>query len=158
MKSDYMKACLSAYFRFTNGCSCIATEAGSYSSDFLVVRKHKLVEVEIKVTKADLNADFRKPKHKIYESGRDSQWTPNQFYFAVPKELVAYAVSKCVDTPYGVMVVNESTRKYMWKDRVKVVKRAKKLHDRPVARVVIHTIYSRLASEMARLRINEQLK
>lgn len=128
-----------------------------YNSDFLVVRKHSLIEVEIKVSKADLTADFKKPKHQIFESGKDINWTPSQFYFAVPPELVEHAIAKCVDTPYGVMVIHDKKKRYLWPERVKVVKRAKKMHGRPVARIVLHRIYSRLSSEMTRLRIDAEL-
>jgi hypothetical protein len=203
MESSYIKACLSAYFRFSKQCHFIATEVGRFNADFLTVKKGMMTEVEIKVSKADLNNDFKKQKHQIYEQNA-SPWTPNYFYFCVPPELVDYAVAKCVDKPYGVMVakpaqsiakqtrwakdrktaertiekikgylenfelisIDESGRSYggveikykasayfPFKERVRIVKRAKKMNNNIPSRKIIHYIVARLASEMSNLRI-----
>lgn len=207
MDSGYMKAALSAYFRFKRGIKFIATECGYYNSDFLAITKKALIEIEIKISKADLNAEFKKPKHKVYADAR-SDWTPNQFYFAVPQELAEYAVAKCIDTKYGVCVIekaqgrrksaqyqwgkesidamkNRIKRSYdnvhfyepkpcdrwqgktilefehddilSWQDRVRVVHKAKKLHDRPPVNKIRHVMIARLSSEMANLRMKEQV-
>jgi len=148
-----MKACLCAYFRFSRGVGQIATEVGEFNSDFLAIRKGNMFEIEIKTSKADLNADFKKRKHTIYEQDK-SVWTPNYFYFAVPNNLVEYAFAKCVDNNYGVLEILESGP---WKERVRVVKRAKKLHNRFAPEKVKYYLINRLSSEMANLRINEQL-
>jgi hypothetical protein len=86
----------------------MATEVGRYNSDFLVKRKDQLIEVEIKVSKSDLNNDFKKDKHRIYESGR-SFWTPNQFYFAVPESIAEYAAAKIAGTKYGLLIIAPQT-------------------------------------------------
>lgn len=153
--SKYMKACLSAYFRFKRATSCIATEVGYFNSDFIAVGRSGFLEIEIKVSKADLNNDFKKRKHQVYESDKNNPWTPQQFYFAVPEELVDYALSKCVDKPYGVLAIREVDKgsNRSWMDRVRVVKRAKKIHNNPIQEKVKYIIYSRLASEMTNLRI-----
>lgn len=36
---------------------------------------------------------------------KKGRWVPNQFYFAVPPELVEHALNKCVGKPYGVMQI-----------------------------------------------------
>lgn len=153
--SKYIKACLSSYFRFKRQTSCIATEVGDFNADFIAVGRGGFLEIEIKVSKADLNNDFKKRKHQIYESKKNHAWCPQQFYFAVPEYLVDYALSKCVDKPYGVLAIRECNKKSnrSWMGRVRVVKRAKKLHNNPIQDKVKHIIYSRLASEMANLRI-----
>lgn len=180
----------------------MATETGKYYADFLVVDKLKVVELEIKTSKADLNNDFKKPKHRMYAAG-NSYWIPNLFYFAVPESMAEYAVAKCIDKKYGVVVIkkgvgrshrrcivdNETIQKRLkyfekrdegfelhntvdlgdgrtelfysfenhtpWKDRVKVVKRAKALHNREPDSRVIEVIIKRLSSEMANLRASE---
>ena len=152
MDSSYIKACLSAYFRFSKQTSIIATEVGMFNADFLAFKKGILTEIEIKVSKADLNNDFKKQKHQVYEQNA-SNWTPHYFYFCVPPELVEYAVAKCVDKPYGVMAVKESDTRLPFKERVRVVKRAKKMNNNITSRKVINYIVARLASEMSNLRI-----
>jgi hypothetical protein len=112
VKSDYIKACLSAYYRFGKQFHYIATEAGRFNSDFLAVKDNVCTEVEIKVSKADLNNDFKKDKHRMYANAK-SKYVPNYFFFAVPEELVEYAVAKCVDKPYGVLVVKKSAGKLL---------------------------------------------
>lgn len=153
--SKYIKACLSAYFRFKRATSCIATEVGYFNADFIAVGRNGFLEIEIKVSKADLNNDFKKAKHQIYATKKNDAWCPQQFYFAVPEELVEYALGKCADKPYGVLAVRECSdnSNRSWMDRVRVVKRAKKIHNNPIQPKVKNIIYSRLASEMTNLRI-----
>lgn len=206
MESSYIKACLSAYYRFAKQHHVIATEVGRYNSDFLTLKKNALTEIEIKVSKADLNNDFKKDKHQIYAQNL-SKWTPNYFYFCVPPELVEYAVAKCVDKPYGVMVAKpekgvatqhawardekdvkrrieklasylekfevievtprqhggfnikyKASAYFAFKERVRVVKRAKKMNNNIPDRKIVNVIISRLASEMANLRIEFERK
>ena len=204
MNSSYIKAVLTANYRFGKQCHLMATECGRYNADFLAIINNKLIEIEIKTSKADLNNDFKKPKHRIYASG-NSYWTPNEFYFAVPEELVEYAVAKCVGKKYGVIRIiksgdrvkkscylaktmdedkkiaklkriyeevddievvdvlfsNDRMIKFTcidyspWKERSRIVKRAKKLHDRVPNIKVEKIIIARLSSEMANLRSSE---
>lgn len=42
MNSKYIKACLSAYYRFNKQVRLIATECGKYNSDFLSIQNNKL--------------------------------------------------------------------------------------------------------------------
>lgn len=156
MNSDYIKACLAANFRFIKRCAIMATEVGYFNSDFLVIRDNKLVEVEIKLTKSDLLADFRKDKHAIFENKvepnkRQKDFIPNFFYFCVPPELVEVAVSKCIGKKYGVLKVLDRGR---YCDRIRVIKQASKLHENNVTEQVKTKIFSRLSSEMANLRID----
>ena len=153
MDSKYIKACLSPYFRFKQQCKIIATEVGQFNADFVAIRNKELIEVEIKTSRADLNADFKKKKHLLYTSGRQ-HWIPNYFYFAVPQALVEHAVAKCADNGYGVMVIDDNKKPFV--DRVRVVKRSKKLHTRLPTDKVIADILARLSSEMANLRIDQQ--
>ena len=112
VNSDYIKVVLLHNFRFQKQFKYVTTEAGRYNSDVLAINKSgKLVEVEVKVSKTDLTADFRKPKHLIYQQKPEFKWTPHQFYFAVPKEIVEFAIAKTVGKPYGVIVVEDPTQK-----------------------------------------------
>jgi hypothetical protein len=157
-----------------------------------------MIEIEIKTSKADLNNDFKKPKHRIYET-KQGPWVPHQFYFAVPEELVEYALTKCVGKPYGVIKilnpeskqrftaycalnekslerrikqvegyggieldvdVYEETRYRITyyvegavqiKDRAKVIKRAKDLHNNPISGKIVNQVIKRMSSELANL-------
>lgn len=212
MNSTIMKAILSANFRFQKQFYLCATEAGRYNSDFFAIKSNgTMVEIEIKISKADFNNDFKKDKHRIYENAK-SYWTPNYFYFAIPNDqkLIDYAVGKLADSKYGLIVIKdkETIRKssvsydatvegktwrslerqkqwleqyrpdarileakinpedatrssiyYEWNDvlamqeRVKVLKKAKKLHKGIANDKVKQQITARLTSEMANLRI-----
>lgn len=202
MKSSYIKACLSAYYRFGKGNKLIATECGRFNADFLTIKNNQLTEIEIKVSKADLNNDFKKPKHRIYASN-SSPWVPNYFYFCVPAELLDYAIAKCADKPYGILVAKpqhgiqkqkwsarddadvkrrveqlkksrenfklleirdckygsgkdiifEASVHFAYKERIRVIKRAKKMNDNIPQRKIVNYLIARLSSEMANLRI-----
>lgn len=204
--SNYMKAALCTYYRFGKSAKYIATECGRYYSDVLAICNGHLIEVEIKVSKADLSNDFKKDKHRIYETNIGKE-VPNYFYFAVPQELVEFAVSRCIGKPYGVILVREPeglvTSKFMsysyeaavkrsnsllktykdfelkdiielkpnkwqiviqahgtfhWSDRVKVIKRATKIHEGKATRQTQQTIVNRLSSEMTNLRVKAECK
>jgi len=61
----------------------------NWESDFFCQsRSGYLIEVEVKVSVSDFNADFKKEKHK-YLSGQDNskKFIPNKFYYAVPEEI-----------------------------------------------------------------------
>ena len=111
MNSNYMKAILCQYFRYNQSCKYVATEAGMFNSDFLAIKKNNLYEVEIKISKADLSNDFKKDKHKKYNSGQYIKYCPTYFYFAVPSELVQFALSKVEGTKYGVIEVYAEDKK-----------------------------------------------
>lgn len=106
MKSSYIKAVLSGYYRFKGQHKLVVTEAGRYNADLLAIKKGVMTEIEIKTSRSDLKADFKKQKHRIYSEriGKDV-WIPSKFYFAVPPELVKFAVSQVIDKPYGVIEV-----------------------------------------------------
>ena len=132
----------------------MCTEVGKFNADFWCYRKNELIEVEIKTSKSDLNADFKKKKHILYKTGRH-YWIPNRFYFAVPEELVKYALAKSVSYGYGVMVVSDKGS-IVGADDVRIIKRSSKLHDRLPNNTVIRNIEQRLMSEMANLRVKLQ--
>lgn len=115
MDSAEIKVKVLHYFRFIKRFLLISTEAGYYESDILVSnntpfrnKKHnqEVIEVEVKVSRTDLRNDFKKKKHKVYASN-SVVLTPNRFYFAVPKELVEYAIELCKNLPYGVIEVSD---------------------------------------------------
>lgn len=213
MDSSEIKTVLMTYLRFSKGCDAIASEAGYFNSDVLASKQNMLYEFEVKTSKADLTADFKKPKHKVYKTikSRTSSYVydhvPNYFYFAVPQELAEFALSKTLNTPYGVAVVDSEDNSYsinkrtvlgdeardiyikfvkdtagevlkvetgnpsplnsekiyytihykykhkkIMADRVRIIKRSKKLHNNPIHAKCLHIIQKRMGSELVSLR------
>lgn len=100
-----MKLVLQSYFRFKKQHSIVASEVGAFNADILTIsKKNELIEVEIKTSKADFNADFKKKKHQFYKLAKNA-WTPHKFYFAVPKEILEYCANKLVGSPYGLLEI-----------------------------------------------------
>lgn len=213
MSSSFIKTALVSYLRFAKGAKQVATEAGEFSSDVLAIKKKELYEFEVKVSKADLKADFKKPKHRKYQTKyltpTQAKHVPNYFYFAVPPELAEFALQQNLTTPYGVAVVhtgqfwkrrrqwfyygshrdemlqritdnpdklklieienNLSSVRYVqqrschityesWEDpameeRVRIIKRAKKLHNFEPHEATNHQLNARASSELANLRV-----
>lgn len=106
------------------------------SDVFVLTRAGMCYDIEIKITKADLKADFQKwQRHEVLEKGeyisrrtyRGQSVTkprklqrPNRFYFAVPKSLGV--TSDDVPRYAGLLVVEDS-------GIVRVVKKAPLLHN-----------------------------
>lgn len=209
ISSEYIKTALLSYLRFGKGAKVVATEAGRYSSDVLAIRKNELYEFEVKVSKSDLKADFKKGKHTHYRTPNlteaQAKHVPVYFYFAVPPELAEYAIRSCLTTPYGIVVVtegivrkisedwcfssafrkereadivakggviiswrdreppwnregqgylkHESDYQPAWNEKVKVIKRAKRLHKFTTSFYMIESMNARASSELANLRI-----
>lgn len=156
-----------ANLRFSKRSLMLATEAGVFNSDVLALNPDKgmFVEIEVKVSKQDLLADFKKLKHEYYLTrykkkepfkGHRSykfydQFVPKQFFFCVPSELKDYALEVCDDLPYGVIVYHDSHISHY--RRVKIIKRAKKLHNGPVPVKVIDSVLLRMSSELCNFHI-----
>lgn len=141
------------YLRIKQRCTFIATEAGYNSADVLGINEKKMIEIEVKTSMVDFKNDFKKPKHYNYnkdEGGWRKQWIPNQFYFAVPPEMVE-DVKKYLDEHteycrYGVLalVVPDTDGEF------RVARAAKKLHDRPPSSHSKFTLALRMGSELLR--------
>ena len=63
MNSYELKAEGMAWLRFVGKKFCVATEVGPYNADILGIDEKSSVEIETKVSRADLRADFDKRKH-----------------------------------------------------------------------------------------------
>lgn len=158
MKAGELKTKLLYYWRFTrDNYNYIATEVGKFKSDVLVSDGKEIIECETKISKVDLKKDFSKKKHQTYKNPTSwySKWLPNKFYFAVPSELVPYALEMVEDTDYGVI---EVLSKPFTKDRnetyCKIIKSAKTIQ--PIFKDKLHRqIVMRCSSELIRLRIKD---
>lgn len=161
-----------ANLRFAKGIPLLATEAGLFSSDVLAldVNKGKFIEVEVKVSKSDLLADFKKQKHEYYlhlhknkeplQLGRSWKWrntfVPKQFFFAVPESMLEYTLNAVEDLPYGVICYRHS--KVRHDRRVRIEKRAPKLHDNAVPTNVVDGLLKRMSSELCNFHIKRAVK
>jgi len=92
----------------------VATETGYWNGDVIGIDSNKSIEIEIKTNKQDLKRDFvtKQNKHYIYQHGEQTRYTPNFFYFLVPKELEMDAVKLCLEEApqYGVLVANKKEK------------------------------------------------
>ena len=126
--SKQFKWALIEYFKYDRGFDLIATEV--LNCDVMAVSKKEVIDIEIKISKSDFLADFKKHKHYKYNQLlKDSAYSwnncgPNKFYFAVIPELVDFVVDfikantteyECV-SKYGVISFNESGQLYVAKN------------------------------------------
>lgn len=169
--SDNIKLALMMQYRFAQGAYLVSTECGNYSSDFLAVNKYnQIVEVEVKVSLTDFKADFKKPKHKIYEhTSKLTEWdkksifVPNYFYFAVPESILNSVLPLLIGRPYGVIAVPDiefrphvnwiAESKYL-----RVVKKATMIRKHEITESEKRTIISRVSSELINSKINNLRK
>ena len=102
--SEEMKLAALKWLRFGRQCFAVATEFGNFSADVIGLNAKSLYEIEVKRSKSDFLADFKKGKHRLYGSSLMSH-CPNYLYFLVPLEMVDWAVLKMreIEAPYGVM-------------------------------------------------------
>lgn len=101
--SESIKASVAAYYRYQRQFPLVALEANSRleafndggQADILAVDKSRLlIEIEVKLTLADLKRDRHKLKHRNY---RDNlvHYPTRLFYFAVPRALANQAKLIC---------------------------------------------------------------
>jgi len=109
--TNKIKTALLHYLRFKKQ-SYVATEVALYwgIADVLFIPKNKeeVLEIEIKISKADFLNEWKKKEHKhtcITSSSMNQQI--NYFYFCVPKKLQDFALEQIKDKPYGLMIFDE---------------------------------------------------
>ena len=143
------------YFRFKRRFKYIATEAGKFNSDVLISNESQILEIEVKVSFADLKNEFKKRKHEIYKSPSYyyKQYLPNFFYFAVPRTLVRQSLLFLKDSPYGLISISTKSLSNK-KDETycKILKRAKPIHDKFNERLHDQIIL-RMGSELIRSKL-----
>jgi len=144
-----MKSACLDWLRFDRRCITFATEVGPFSSDVLGYGK-SLYEIEIKTSKSDFMADFKKKKHIRYSDGH--YWTPDYFYFCIPSSMVIWAVDlmKEKNLPYGIM--EHCPNKRSLRNCVKVQLRAKRM--KPKSQnidLIVRTIKLRMGSDICRI-------
>ncbi len=151
--SLHLKTALMCYYRFKRQCLVADEIYSSFNeiADVLVDTGKEIYEIEIKISKSDLNAEKKKSKHK---NSVDEKWLKrrergaNKFYLCVPTELIPYAEEwiQEVNPKYGLIGFNTERyikRNYDWDQYRFFVKKAsllhknynKKLRDRIISRL-----------------------
>lgn len=61
----------------------------NWESDlFAISTSGYVVEIEVKISRSDFFADFKKAKHALFNTFQDKPDKPNKFYFACPEGLI----------------------------------------------------------------------
>lgn len=151
MNSETLKIAALCWLRWGRKYPYVCTEAGRFSADVIGATTKTLTEVEVKISKADLRADFVKPKHAYYRhvspQYRGAGWIPNQMYFAVPEELRDYALEQLANqnSKYGLLVFKEDLPNG---HNLACVKTAGKLHTAAPSARVLELTLMRMGSEL----------
>lgn len=152
MNSGVLKTEAMCWLRYGKRMPIVATEAGHFSADVLGISRDMSIEIEVKVSKADLKRDFDKvAKHLHYEKGTSS--SPSFFYFFVPEELVetAEALVKEKAPKYGIAVYNPGAG--MAGKCTRIHKKPQRLNPDPPSHRYVHTALMRMSSELCGMHL-----
>src|ERR1700761_5989417 len=96
MDSSILKTEALCWLRFAKHMPYVATETGYWAADVFGANDKFSIEVEVKVSIADLKREFttKTAKHYLYANAEASptKGAPNYFYFYVPQELEQQAL------------------------------------------------------------------
>lgn len=164
---------LMRYYLYERQFLCITTEQNMYygRADIWVLdRDYMGIEIEIKVSKADLISELNSIKHIVGElSGvRGAKYIkheryikyanapeysknllPNRFYFCVPEHLQETAITCLRHTPYGLLVCIADQSRII---ATKVVKSGKLIHRTAVAPKLVKETIRRINFENIELK------
>lgn len=155
MNSGFLKTEALAWLRFGKKLEYVCTEGGAFNADVLGLNEKFSVEIEVKVSLADLKREFTSKggKHHLYASDdAGAHWaTPNYFYFFVPAEIeqktLDLVVEKCPKA--GVAVYDEvALGRYRLGDRTRVARKATRLHQDVPRPALRRAVLMRMGSEL----------
>lgn len=157
MTATRLKAQALAWLRYGKRLPIVCTEVGNWYADVLGLGRTSSVEVETKISKSDLRAEFKnkKGKHFIYQNSPEGgSFVPNYFYVLVPESLQEAALEIVGEgNPLaGVAAVTET-------GEVRILKAATKLHSKPPGPRITRAALLRMSSELTGLHAtNETLR
>jgi hypothetical protein len=130
----------------------VATEAGYWQADVLGACDKYSVEVEVKVSVADLKREFqtKSSKHFLYANAeaQPTRGAPNYFYFYVPKAIEEQALAIVKEqAPKAGLAVYEGGYLLDGK-KTSIAHKPTKLHDREPSPQFIRTVLMRMGSEL----------
>lgn len=153
MKAWKLKLAAMFWLRFGKRMPIVCTEVGAWNCDVLGVSPSTSVEVETKISKSDIRADFSRKtaKHFTYTNGQGAM-TPNYLYFMVPQSLGDYALEVCQEKnpKIGILTMPDDAKPWLF-GTTQVLRRAQKLHQNKPTNKLIHTAQLRCSSELFRL-------
>ncbi len=158
MNAADLKSEILGWLRYVRKQDIICTEVGPYNADCWGISDTRLIEVETKVTLADLRADLGKRKHQAFKAAPHLYGVPSLFYFAVPPELVDKAIEfldaekeKAAVASYGLLCVTKVSG-YQGR-QTRVVREAQKIHTRKPTPVELRVATMRMSSEICGLHL-----
>lgn len=179
VSSEDLKTLALSWLRFEKQFNLICTEDPFRNADSIGTdtsqQCRKMVEIETKISIADLRADLnkkrkhenmaklhRKEKIDVWAKDEDHTQMPSQFYFLVPDTLKEKAL-EVVNELYpacGLMIarVSESNDGQYRKGTLVVIKRAPTLHKLLIAKEIKNYFANRCASEICKLRLDGMRK
>lgn len=158
--SAVLKSAALGYLRYSKRLPIVCTEVGRWNADVLGISNTMAIEIEVKVSKADLKNEFKnkRAKHYMYAHGEGSVNVPSYFYILVPETLADEAVTIVTEAApkAGVLAYDtEGSGAAYNRQAVRVLKRAKKLTDRPPSREMVISAMMRCSSEVCGLRVSQ---
>jgi hypothetical protein len=158
MDSGTLKTAALAWLRYVKKMDFVCTEGGRWSADVLGVNDNYSIEVEVKVSVADLKREFttKQTKHFYYNNGL--QFAPAYFYFAVPPEIAEKALEIVQEhcPKAGLLVL---TFPGLWGQGFTVSKKAQRLNKAKPTEAFKRAVMLRMGSEVCGLHLAlEKLK
>jgi len=154
MDAEELKIEAMCWLRYGRRMPIVCSEAGRWNADVLGVSPNQCIEVEVKLSKSDLNAEFRykAAKHFLYANAETSgrlAFVPNQFYFMVPAILAQVAQEiVAAQAPKAGIIEYQPDNNLLDGRNCVVIKPAEKLKDGKPSRALIRVAMMRMSSEL----------
>lgn len=149
INSDFMKIVVASHYRYKLNYKYTCTEYNFM--DVCACNGRSMIEIECKITKADLKNEIKKDKHLYYSGKKKSKYKiiPNRYYIAITKEMfddgeVIDFINK-LNSNYGIIVVKNWQEPYFFKP-------AKWLNQNIISDKEKDKIVARISSENISLR------
>ena len=157
--SDEIKLELMKYFRFQRSYNCVCSE-GINNADVNAYNGTSLVEVEVKISKADFKKEFQTEvkldnRWKIYKHRNYSEphkhimagyIVPNRFYMCVPVKLAEWAADYLKDKNQKYGLLYYDTEKFNGHYHIFTKKPARNIHNEEQSNSRIYLDMSRRTS------------
>lgn len=157
MDSSDLKNEALCFLRYGKRLPIVCTEAGRWNADVLGVSPAQSIEIEVKISKADLRSEFhnKRGKHWVYANA-DKQLTfvPNFFYFMVPQSLRESALPILAEhMPKAGLIVHQPDNNLLDGRNCAIIKPAEKLRDGKPSWKLIRVALLRMGSELCGTRL-----
>lgn len=166
--SLHLKTALMVHYRFKKNYVCAEECPNVCNADIIVDTGKTMIEIETKISKHDLYSGEKRKPEKHYNMKYVSvfvlkkHFIPNQYYIAVPTELVEVAL-KWVEENNNLYGVLECKTDYLQKDycgqktledSIKVIKKAGIIHNKLIPERAKYLISKRLSSSVSNYMIS----